>query len=1699
MESHHQKTELTPLQKAIIALKEARNKIEALERQKNEPIAIIGMGCRFPGGANSPEAFWELLSRGKEVIVPVPSQRWDAEAYYDENPDLPNKTYARYGGFIDAVDQFDPQFFGMTPREAIALDPQQRLLLEVSWEALENAGIAPQKLTGTQTGVFVGIGLDDYAKRQIKQQIPIDAYTGSGNAFCFASGRLSYFLGLQGPSLAIDTACSSSLVTVHLACQSLRNRESNLALAGGVSLMLSPEVTLYLSKTRALSPDGRCKTFDKDANGYVRGEGCGIVVLKRFSDAISDGDNILGVIRGSAVNQDGPSSGLTVPNGAAQMAVIRQALENAKVKPEQISYLEAHGTGTALGDPIEVRGINNVLCKDRSTDNPLMVGSVKTNIGHLEIAAGMASLLKVILSLKNQEIPPHLHFKELNPDLAAAATALKIPTSSLPWQRTEEPRRAGISAFGLSGTNAHIIIEEPPQLSFNPSEVDRPAHLLTLSAKSDDALDDLAQKWVNYLEKNPQLNLADLAFSANTGRGQFNHRLAILAKSTLEAKDSLTAFTQKQPCLNVFSQAVAKSRQNKIAFLFTGQGSQYADMGRQLYETQPTFRHALEECDRLLQPYLEKSLLEVLYSDSSLLDQTAYTQPALFAIEYALYKLWQSWGIKPDGVLGHSVGEYVSACVAGVYSLEEGIKLIAERGRLMQSLPQKGAMAAIFAPIETVKSVISPYGDQVEIATINSSENIVISGDKEAINQIKADLESQSIEVRLLKVSHAFHSGMMQPILGEFKVIAGKITYKTPQLDWISTVTGEEISQAVTEDYWCQQVRQCVQFAPAIETLASQGYNLFIEIGSHPILTRLGQKTLANPDYLWLSSLQRGQDDWQILLQSVAKLAVSGVNIDWNGFDKDYARLRLPLPTYAFQKQPYWLTVEAPGLRPTQGTETVEGQDLHQSQETETLGVPGLRPTQKQNEIKAESLESQLIALISKITGLNPQQLSLNVSLEADLGLDSIMMTQLMNGLLSLIPEENRSQFSETFSLRHLMQVSNLQELLTILADWQQLEEDNQAESLESQLIALISKITGLNPQQLSLNVSLEADLGLDSIMMTQLMNGLLSLIPEEQRSQFSETFSLRHLMQVSNLQELLTLLQSHTSSPKPQISNPKPQTKNLKTQSSNLVPILHSQIPLLMSYWSLNSNSLFTKVKIAGEFDLNIAQQAWKLLINRHPMLRAQFQIPEDAACFAEYQLEVLENPIPPEILVKDFTTLTPEEQGEKIEEEIYHWLNYNWSLTQWPLHGFSVLKLSDQIHQLFLGNEHLISDGLSNHVMMREFLEIYRALVAKETPNLPPTLTVEDYRKQVQLMNDWQDIEEDRALAEYNNAVSGMSYRWQPKQQKNAQNHPLFYNQKYVLSAETTSQLIDKTRQWRVPMNALLLGAFIKTMSQLDSKAENIVISIPTSGRIYPEVDATGVVSSFAQNLALTFAKPQSDQDWPTFLSQIQQIVQQHIGTGLDRAQTRQMGTIFRDNITLENGKIPPHSLYLIQEALKSNLYLPYTGQTHLQTRYDTLSITDYQAGGMNATGTIDILQEIFNNRLHLFASYDYHHFDLLLIDQLMTAYVSQIEELANLPVQDQVIIYHPSSIALNTEIEEMLRQITSEICHWTIEEDEISDDLEADLGLDSLERIRLVTKLEGIYGKQYRQDLLNCRTLQEMAVILAPSQPSILNSYA
>ncbi|MBW4667892.1 MAG: type I polyketide synthase [Cyanomargarita calcarea GSE-NOS-MK-12-04C] len=675
--------QLSSSQQLLLTLTKARARLEAVELSKTEPIAIIGMGCRFPGGVSSCENFWKLLRDGVDAITEIPSERWNIDTHYAPNPNTPGKMYTRFGGFLQQVDQFDNNFFGISPREAISLDPQQRLLLEVAWEALENGGVAADRLSGSNTGIFLGIGQNDYAQLQLNCGEPtrINAYDGTGNGFCFASGRLSYTLGLQGPNVAIDTACSSSLVAVHLACQSLRLGECDLALAGGVHLILSPEVTIFLSQALALSSDGRCKTFDAAADGYGRGEGCGVLVLKRLSDAVENRDNILALIRGSAVNHDGLSSGLTVPNGFAQQALIRQALKSAQEKPERISYVETHGTGTSLGDPIEVRALAAVLGEGRSPKEPLIIGSVKTNIGHLEAAAGVAGLIKVVLALQHQEIPPHLHFKQPNPHLNWDKLPVVVPTKHQPWHSQQRSRLAGVSSFGISGTNAHLILEEAGEESQNQEAVERPLHIFTLSAKTEEALRQLVCRYKNHLTANLDLAIGNICFTANTGRSHFHHRLSLIASSTAELNEKLAAL------IEVPTGQVHSTSQLRVVFLFAGKNSQYIGMGRELYNTQPTFRTALNRCEQILQCYLEQPLLEVLYhepSKSSLLNETAYTQAALFAVEYALAQLWQSWGIKPAAVIGYGVGEYVAACVCGIFSLEDGLKLITEGDRSKQ-------------------------------------------------------------------------------------------------------------------------------------------------------------------------------------------------------------------------------------------------------------------------------------------------------------------------------------------------------------------------------------------------------------------------------------------------------------------------------------------------------------------------------------------------------------------------------------------------------------------------------------------------------------------------------------------------------------------------------------------------------------------------------------------------------------------------------------------------------------------------------------------------------------------------------------------------------------------------------------------------------------------------------------------------------
>lgn len=709
-------TQMSPLKQALLALEEMSSKLEKIERQQTEPIAIVGMGCRFPGGANDPESFWQLLDKGVDAIQEVPRQRWNINNYYDPNPEVIGKAYTREGGFLEiGIDEFDAEFFGLAPREVVMMDPQQRLLLEVSWEALENAGIAPDKLIGSKTGIFVGINTSDYAQLYMKSRNTADlnAYFFTGNTSSVAAGRLSYILGLQGPSIALDTACSSSLVTVHLACQSLRTGECRLALAGGVNLMLSPEPPIVLSRMRALAADGRCKTFDATADGYGRGEGCGIVVLKRLSDAITDGDNILALIRGSAINHDGCSSGLTVPNGVAQQKLIRAALENGKVEPNAVSYVEVHGTGTALGDPIEVEALATVLGKGRLKEQSLLIGSVKTNIGHLEAAAGIAGLIKVVLAMQHGGIPAHLHLKNPNPSIAWENLPVTIPTKWTPWvSQGEHPRLAGISSFGMSGTNAHLVLEEAPVQSLIRSEVEQPLHLLALSAKTEVGLKTLVDRFESYLQQNPLKSLGDICFTANTGRSHFAHRLVVVGKEPTQILAQLAALKAGQ----VFSKLVSPTTQPRVAFLFTGQGSEYLGMGRELYETQPTFRRALERCDELLRSYLEQSLVSLLYSPSQTSDRAADAQLALFALEYALFQLWQSWGIEPAVVIGHGVGEYVAACVAGVFSLEDGFKLIVQSGRPRYAGVEQAEVKYSLPRIPIISALTGNLVEEKEIA-----------------------------------------------------------------------------------------------------------------------------------------------------------------------------------------------------------------------------------------------------------------------------------------------------------------------------------------------------------------------------------------------------------------------------------------------------------------------------------------------------------------------------------------------------------------------------------------------------------------------------------------------------------------------------------------------------------------------------------------------------------------------------------------------------------------------------------------------------------------------------------------------------------------------------------------------------------------------------------------------------------------------
>jgi len=939
--------QLSPLKQAFLAIDDLQARLDRAENARHAPIAIVGMACRLPGGATAPEAYWELLINGVDAIEEIPADRWKIDEWYDADEKTPGKMATRHGGFLKEVDKFDPLFFGISPREAVSMDPQQRLLLETTWEALERANLPPSHLRGTQTGVYVALNTSDYALLQ-EQDLGydgLDSYHATGMAHSVASGRISYTLGLEGPSITVDTACSSSLVATHLAVQALRSGDCTTAIVGGVNAILSPHNSVTLSKYSMMSPDGRCKFGDARADGFVRAEGCAVVLLKPLERALADGDQVLAVITGSALNQDGASSGLTAPNGPSQQAVIRAALADAGIAPEAVSYVEAHGTGTALGDPIELQGLGAIFGSCRTAGDPLLVGSAKSNIGHTEAVAGLAGLIKVVLMHQHGEIPPSLHFAAPNPRVDWESLGVQVVTERRPWQtegkhiKGGQPRTGSVSSFGFSGTNAHVVIQSAPSVENQPVQVGQssaPSLLpLLLSAKQEDALKRLAADYAGALQQQPE---HFPAFAATAAQGRDHHavRAALLASSADEAIAGLNALAMGEGADNVIRAQGKWIDPPRVAFLFTGQGSQYPGMAQGLYTEYAPFREALDACDAILREPLGISLLSLLFAEpgsesdsktAALLNNTRYTQPALAAVEYALARLWISFGVTPTALLGHSIGEYVAAQIAGVFTLEEMLHLVALRGALMAKLPAGGAMCALFAPLAQVEAALADAGGILSIAAINGPEHVVIAGEAVAVEAVAAGFRERGVRVQPLTVSHAFHSALLEPMLDEFEAAAARIPMRTPRLRVISNRTGKVAgAEIATAAYWRQHAREAVQFARGIETLRTLGYNCFVETGPHPVLLGMAQAFVpADAQTLWLPALRRDKEDARILLRALGAYYAQGGTIDWKAFFAPQALPLAQLPTYPFQRERYWYTSLLQGKRTRKSHSATEG------------------------------------------------------------------------------------------------------------------------------------------------------------------------------------------------------------------------------------------------------------------------------------------------------------------------------------------------------------------------------------------------------------------------------------------------------------------------------------------------------------------------------------------------------------------------------------------------------------------------------------------------------------------------------------------------------------------------------------------------------------------------------------------------------
>ncbi|MFC5156800.1 type I polyketide synthase, partial [Streptomyces amakusaensis] len=986
-----------------------------------EAIAVVGLSCRFPGAAD-PAVFWELLREGRSAVTEVPADRWDADALHHPDPTVPGTANTRWGGFVDGVADFDPAFFGLSPREAASMDPQQRLTLELGWEALENAGVVPATLRGGAVGVFVGVASDDYAVLQRRGGRAIDRHTLTGASRAVIANRLSYTLGLRGPSLSVDSGQSSSLVAVHLACESLRRGESEIALAGGVNLTLAEESTVGAAQFGALSPQGRCFTFDARADGYVRGEGGGLVVLKPLAAALADGDTVHCVIDGSAMNNDGPSHTLTTPDRSAQEAVLAAAHRRAGLDPAETDYVELHGTGTRVGDPVEAAALGAVLGVRRPADRPLRVGSVKTNIGHLEAAAGIAGLIKTILAIRHRELPASLNFSSPNPRIDLPRLNLRVQTDAEPWE-SPRPLRAGVSSFGMGGTNCHVLLSEPPTAVTGPAPAaaQEPADggplPFLLSAKTAEALPGQAGRLLALAEDPAAPAPADLAHSLATTRTAFPYRATLVAADRAELAERLAAVADGGP------PAVSREKTG-VAFLFTGQGAQRAGMGRELYERHPVFAEALDALCAEFDQHLERPLREVMFEESGPIDQTAFTQPALFAFEVALFRLLEHWGVRPDAVAGHSIGELAAAHVAGVFSLADAARLVAARGRLMQALPEGGGMVALAAAEEEVAAELGGRERAVSIAAVNGPAATVVSGDADAVEEIARIFRARGRKTKSLDVSHAFHSPHVDAVLEEFRQVAATVDHRPPRLTLISNVTGEiaDPELVTTPGYWTRHIREAVRFARGVETLRARGIDTFVEVGPDATLTALtrGVLTAAGTDTGTgndteaeaVALARRGRNEPRALLDGLARLYDRGVPVDWTPLLADTGASRVPLPTYAFARDRHWLEPAAAyapgtGTASSTGTGTSTGAGAGTPGEKPAGRREAVPPADRARELSEADRRRALLRTVraeaATVLGhAGPGAVGVDTTFK-ELGFDSLAAVELRNRLLATV------------------------------------------------------------------------------------------------------------------------------------------------------------------------------------------------------------------------------------------------------------------------------------------------------------------------------------------------------------------------------------------------------------------------------------------------------------------------------------------------------------------------------------------------------------------------------------------------------------------------------------------------------------------------------------------------------------------------